>query len=121
MEIECISAVTLPIRHMNISVAFYQKLGFQLLYGGEDAPFTSFRAGSSYLNLAAGLNEQQGLWKGRVIFYTTDVDSFYEHVILHGLQPETGPRDAEWGERYFHLTDPDGHQISFAKPVGSCT
>jgi hypothetical protein len=27
------------------------------------------------------------------------------------------PRDAEWGERYFHLHDPDGHELSFAQPV----
>jgi hypothetical protein len=22
-----------------------------------------------------------------------------------------------WGERYFHLTDPDGHALSFARPL----
>jgi uncharacterized glyoxalase superfamily protein PhnB len=27
------------------------------------------------------------------------------------------PRDAEWGERFFHVTDPDGHEISFAWPL----
>jgi uncharacterized glyoxalase superfamily protein PhnB len=27
------------------------------------------------------------------------------------------PRDAEWGERFFHLTDPDGHELSFAWPL----
>jgi uncharacterized glyoxalase superfamily protein PhnB len=25
------------------------------------------------------------------------------------------PTDAPWGERYFHLRDPDGHELSFAK------
>ena len=29
------------------------------------------------------------------------------------------PDPDEWGERYFHLTDPDGHQLSFAKPLAS--
>jgi len=33
------------------------------------------------------------------------------------LDPGTTPADAEWGERYFHLTDPDGHEISFARPL----
>jgi len=23
------------------------------------------------------------------------------------------PRDASWGERYFHMPDPDGHELSF--------
>jgi len=27
------------------------------------------------------------------------------------------PRDAAWGERFFHVTDPDGHELSFAEPL----
>ena len=38
-------------------------------------------------------------------------------VIDSGLAPEAAPRDADWGERYFHLTDPDGHELSFARPL----
>jgi hypothetical protein len=34
-----------------------------------------------------------------------------------GLNPEAAPRDAEWGERFFHLLDPDGRELSFAKPL----
>jgi uncharacterized glyoxalase superfamily protein PhnB len=33
-----------------------------------------------------------------------------------GFHPE-GPQDASWGERYFHLPDPDGHELSFARPI----
>jgi hypothetical protein len=25
--------------------------------------------------------------------------------------------DAPWGERYFHIREPDGYQLSFAKPI----
>jgi catechol 2,3-dioxygenase-like lactoylglutathione lyase family enzyme len=118
MDIECISAVTFVTQNMERSVEFYRTLGFPLLYGGEDKRFTSFRAGNSYLNLTAGSSDRQHAWTGRVIFYTSDVDALYEHAVLHGLRPEAEPRNAEWGERFFHLTDPDGHQISFAKPLG---
>jgi uncharacterized glyoxalase superfamily protein PhnB len=38
-------------------------------------------------------------------------------VIAAGYRPDTAPRDAEWGERFFHVTDPDGHELSFAKPL----
>ncbi len=34
-----------------------------------------------------------------------------------GFEPETAPADAPWGERYFHLVDPDGHELSFARPL----
>ncbi|MGH8701888.1 MAG: VOC family protein, partial [Burkholderiales bacterium] len=27
------------------------------------------------------------------------------------------PADAPWGERYFHISDPDGHELSFARPL----
>src|SRR6266478_4621331 len=55
-------------------------------------------------------------WWGRVIFYA-DVDALYGRALAAGYQPTTVPRDAEWGERYFHLIDPDGHELSFARPL----
>ena len=54
----------------------------------------------------------------RIIFYVDDVDAMHRHVLTQGLRPEAGPRDAPWGERYFHVTDPDGHSLSFARPLG---
>ncbi len=51
-----------------------------------------------------------------MIFYVADVDALYHHAVAGGLDPDTAPEDAAWGERYFHLTDPDGHEISFARP-----
>jgi hypothetical protein len=33
------------------------------------------------------------------------------------LSRNSAPRDAEWGERFFHLIDPDGHELSFARPL----
>ena len=40
----------------------------------------------------------------------------YAQTVGAGYQPDTAPRDAQWGERYFHVTDPDGHELSFARP-----
>jgi catechol 2,3-dioxygenase-like lactoylglutathione lyase family enzyme len=115
--IEAISAITLATHDMRRSQRFYASLGFEMLYGGESAPFTSFRAGSGYLNLIAQREETRWSWWGRIIFYVSDVDALYETALAAGHQPSTSPRDAEWGERYFHLTDPDGHELSFARPL----
>jgi uncharacterized glyoxalase superfamily protein PhnB len=52
-----------------------------------------------------------------VIFYHSDVDGLYARLVAAGYQVEAPPRDAEWGERFFHLTDPDGHELSFAWPL----
>src|SRR5215813_4657255 len=116
--IESLSAVTLATRDMRRAVQFYRILGFQPVYGGEDAAFTSFRAGPNFLNLIAQPAERDWSWWGRVIFYDSDVDELYARVVAAGYRPDTAPRDAEWGERFFHLTDPDGHELSFAKPLG---
>jgi len=40
-------------------------------------------------------------------------------VIAAGYRPNSAPRDDKWGERFFHLTDPDGHQPSFASPLAT--
>ena len=115
--VEAISAVTLATHDMPRAVRFYRTLGFALCCGGEGSSFTSFRAGSSYLNLIAQGPDRQWSWWGRLIFYVSDVDAIYARALAQGLAPDGAPRDAPWGERFFHLTDPDGHQLSFAMPL----
>jgi catechol 2,3-dioxygenase-like lactoylglutathione lyase family enzyme len=104
--IEGISAVTLGTHEMPRAVRFYRALGFEVLHGGEESSFTSFRAGTSYLNLIAQPAERRWSWWGRVIFYVADVDALYDRALAAGYQPATVPHDAEWGERFFHLVNP---------------
>jgi catechol 2,3-dioxygenase-like lactoylglutathione lyase family enzyme len=120
-----INAVTLSVADMDRSVAFYADLGFPLVVGGAGAPFSTVRAGRSFLNLqlVAGWTPPggalvAGVW-GRVIFWVDDVDAVHERAVAHGHRPEFPPADAPWGERYFHLRDPDGHELSFARPLDS--
>jgi catechol 2,3-dioxygenase-like lactoylglutathione lyase family enzyme len=115
--IERISAVTLATRDMAKSVQFYTALGFVLRYGGKDASFTTFDMRGQYLNLTLRTEYYPGPPWGRIIFYVSDVDTFYSRALAEGLEATTGPRDAEWGERYFHILDPDGHELSFARPL----
>jgi catechol 2,3-dioxygenase-like lactoylglutathione lyase family enzyme len=115
--IEGISAVTLGTHEMPRAVRFYRALGFEVLHGGDESSFTSFRAGTSYLNLIAQPAGRRWSWWGRVIFYVADVDALYDRALAAGYQPATVPCDAEWGERFFHLIDPDGHELSFARPL----
>ena len=117
--IEGISAVTLGTHEMLRAVRFYRALGFEALRGNEQWSFTSFRAGMSYLNLVAQPAERRWSWWGRVIFFVADVDALYKRALAAGCQPTTAPSDAEWGERFFHLIDPDGHELSFARPLRS--
>jgi catechol 2,3-dioxygenase-like lactoylglutathione lyase family enzyme len=111
--IQHISAATLAVRDMVRSVAFYRKLGFELLYGGERTAFSSLRAGEAFVNLVTS-PAYEPRWWGRVIFRVDDVDAHYRMLQAHGLAVES-PRDAPWGERFFHVVDPDGHELSFAE------
>ena len=115
VTVQHISAVTLAVRDMATAVDFYQaKVGLGLRYGGSTASLTSFEIGGSFLNLIL-VTEGGWSWWGRLILHVDDVDAIYNGLTRAGLSPDAPPEDATWGERYFHITDPDGHELSFAK------
>lgn len=116
--VERISAVTLVTADMARATTFYEALGFARLYGGPDADFTSYRVGSGYLNLQLdrGSEPMARVW-GRIVFWVDDVDAMHRRSERAGYQPAAEPADASWGERYFHIRDPDGHELSFARPL----
>jgi catechol 2,3-dioxygenase-like lactoylglutathione lyase family enzyme len=117
MSVEKISAVTLKVTSMQASLQFYRDLlGMEVIYGGEHGCFSSLRTWNPkdpILNLEQGRAMTQ--W-GRLIFYVPQVDAFWSFLKKNGFQPGI-PQDASWGERYFHMYDPDGHELSFAYPL----
>jgi uncharacterized glyoxalase superfamily protein PhnB len=125
--IQHLSGITFAVRDMAEALAFYHAIGFELIAGGADASFSSLRMADSSLRMAdsslrmteAFVNlalkpDYMPTWWGRIIFRVKDVDALYRSITARGLQPSMAPRDAAWGERYFHLTDPNGHELSFA-------
>ena len=109
--------MTLRVADMRASVRFYRGvLGMELFYGREDAYFSSLRMkdeNGTILNLEQGNPSAE--W-GRLVFHVSDVDALWAYLRGKGFRAER-PRDAAWGERYFHLNDPDGHELSFARPI----
>ncbi len=102
---------------MRASVQFYRDVvGMELIYGAEDSYFSSLRASeaeSAIVNLEKG---HPGTRWGRLILNVTDVDAFWTHLKESGFAPGS-PQNSAWGERYFHRADPDGHELSFARPL----
>jgi catechol 2,3-dioxygenase-like lactoylglutathione lyase family enzyme len=139
MKVYTISAITLNTENMKRSCNFYSHIpGFKIVYGGSATDsFTTYKIGSrdsknnprTYLNLELsslintdcnGNNERKHL--GRIIFHTEDVDKLYFYLknnqdISNSILFGNEPKDAPWGERYFHITEPDGYQITFAMPL----
>jgi catechol 2,3-dioxygenase-like lactoylglutathione lyase family enzyme len=134
MEVYQISAVTLMVKNMEKSCNFYSRIpGFRLVYGGTTADsFSTFEVGKNsdtYLNLELRNDDASSYedWKqgrdfGRIIFHTEDVDKLYSYLQHDAnfsklVSFENKPIDASWDERFFHIQDPDGYQLSFAKPI----
>ncbi len=139
MKIYKISAVTLIIENMKRSCRFYSQIpGFRLVYGGSsDDNFTTFEIEQEHiskmcLNLELSITNNNNSHHhqrkrknfGRIIFYTEDVDRLYSYFrsnknISNLISFENEPTNATWGERYFHIREPDGYQLSFAKPIAN--
>jgi len=127
MKVTKISAITLRISDMKKSVEFYSKIpNFKIVYGGSDSLFTSFLiddVAKSYLNLRINEVATEATHWSRIVFYVDDVDELFAYMendetisVLGKL--ESKPENASWGERFFHMLDPDGYKLSFATPIG---
>ena len=120
----------------------YSKIpGFRLTYGGEPSDsFTTFEIGKgsneAYLNLelidddgSSDFYNGSTLGKmketedfGRIIFHVENVDELYSYMkyneyISKSIVFENEPANAPWGERFFHIREPNGYQLSFAQPL----
>ena len=127
MKVTKISAITLRISDMKKSVEFYSKIpNFKIVYGGSDNWFTSFLiddVAKSYINLRINEVATEATHWSRIVFYVDDVDELFAYMendetisVLGKL--ESKPENASWGERFFHMLDPDGYKLSFATPIG---
>jgi catechol 2,3-dioxygenase-like lactoylglutathione lyase family enzyme len=144
MKVYRISAITLKVKDMEKSSSIYSKIpGFRLTYGGKPSDrFTTFEIGegsnaTTYLNLeliednegSSDFDKISNLGKtranedfGRIIFHTENVDRLYSYMkqdeyISKHIVIENQPTNAPWGERFFHIREPDGYQLSFAQPL----
>lgn len=114
MGVQHLSAITFAVRDMARAIEFYEKCGFAVAYGGKKADFTSLQSDQAFVNLIA-TSSYEPKWWGRVIFRVSNADAQYRLMSGAGLKPDAPPQDASWGERYFHITDLDGHELSFAQ------
>jgi catechol 2,3-dioxygenase-like lactoylglutathione lyase family enzyme len=147
MKVYRISAITLKVKDMEKSCTLYSKIpGFRMRYGGKPSDrFTTFEIGkgskaTTYLNLELIEKEEEkdssDFYKksnlgrkmkgsedfGRIIFHSENVDKLYSYLkqdeyISKSVVFESEPTNAPWGERFFHIREPNGYQLSFAQPL----
>mgnify|MGYP003388855810 FL=1 len=131
MKVSKISAITIFTKNMKNSCMFYSNIPkFELTYGGPNTNFSTFRISESpemFLNIELSTSnlKNENISDNdycRIIFHTEDVDALYYYLrnddtVSNLGKFETKPTDAEWGERFFQMQDPDGYPIVFATPI----
>lgn len=129
MKVQKISAITLKIQNMRKEWKFYSKVpGLTPIYGGPNSTFTSFEMKDNFSNSKTYLNLEltNGIPSnknfGRIVIYSDNVDKLYNYFkndenIAPIITIKNEPKDGEWGERFFHILDPEEYEISFAQII----
>ena len=108
-------SVSLPVKNMDASLDFYQKLGFEIIDGGHkntgfpDTETTSWRilkSGTTVVGLFQGMFEDSIL-----TFNPTDVRSIQKKLKAAGLTFIKEADESTEGPEHLIMTDPDGNQI----------
>ncbi len=127
MAVAELNAITLRTVDMAAAVEFYELIGCTVVFGGPTSDFTTmaiddFIPGSAtnFINLTVEQADQgrPSFW-GRYIIFVDDPDAHHQRLVAAGRQPMMAPSNAGWGERYFHVLDADGHEVSLARRLRS--
>ncbi len=107
-----LNQVTVPSRNLEVSVAFYLRLGMQLIVDALPgyARFACPDGSTFSLHLTDRLPQGDGIW---IYFECDDLDTEVARLEAAGIVWETQPEDQSWLWREARLKDPDGNQLIF--------
>lgn len=110
-----LDSAMLYVRSVPESVAFYQKLGFDLADEIDGVAIVT-APGGGHLKLHAVPDNGSTASEGINLYFTlSDIDAHYERTSTTGVEFDFPPTTMSWGARHSYLTDPDGHTISFVQ------
>jgi len=105
-----LNQVTLPAKDLSRSIAFYEKLGLQLIV---DSPprYARFLCPTGDSTLSLHLVEEE-IKPGITLYFETEqLDETYEKLVAEGVLFDLPPTNQRWGWREAHLQDPDGNKL----------
>jgi catechol 2,3-dioxygenase-like lactoylglutathione lyase family enzyme len=106
-----LNQVTVPVRDVEKSISFYEKLGLQLIVKAlpHYARFECTEGTSTFsLHQVDQLPEGEGTW---VYFEVQNIDEYVQSLLNKGFVFEDFPNDKPWLWRECRLKDPDNNQI----------
>lgn len=117
-------SVSLAVKDLSVSLAFYQKLGFTEAGGQADQGWVILRNGDCVIGLFQGMFEKNMLtfnpgWNrdGETLPEFTDVRELQKSLRDQGVPFTLEADESTTGPANFMLTDPDGNPILFDQHV----
>lgn len=117
MELGAFS-ISLTVKDLQVSKAFYEKLGFQATGGDEKAGYLILKNGSHIIGLFQGMFDKNILtfnpgWNqdAEMLESFTDVRDLQKQLKEKGIQFETEADESTTGPASFTIIDPDGNPI----------
>ena len=111
-------SVSLAVKDLAASRAFYEKLGFEAVFGEPDQGWQIMRSGSTTIGLFAGMFERNILtfnpgWDAdaQPLEEFTDVRELQRRLEEAGLELTSRADPASSGPASFTVVDPDGNPI----------
>jgi catechol 2,3-dioxygenase-like lactoylglutathione lyase family enzyme len=117
-------SVSLAVKDLAASRAFYETLGFSPFHGDADQGWLVLRNGQHVIGLF------QGMFEGNILTFNpgwnqaaepvnpfTDVRDIQRHLKAAGISFEQEADESSTGPASFIVVDPDGNQIFFDQHV----
>ncbi len=117
-------SVSLSVKDIAASRAFYEKLGFRMVSGDQSKNWVVLRSGETKIGLFQGMFPKNTLtfnpgWDSdkATLKSFDDVRELQKIFKARGLTPNPAADEASTGPAYFMLMDPDGNPILFDQHV----
>lgn len=123
-------AIGLVASDLAASVAFYRRLGFPFPEGAESQPHAEAELPGGVrlmLDTEETVRSFHPGWRpprggsrtGLALRCDSpaEVDAVYEELVAEGFHGELKPWNADWGQRYASLHDPDGNGVDLYAPL----
>jgi catechol 2,3-dioxygenase-like lactoylglutathione lyase family enzyme len=103
-----LEGLTLNVADLERSLAFYTRLPGVAVEVHKPGIFAMLRIGKGRMGLW-----QRAAGRFHIELETDNLDAYYEAVRQAGIEPKGPPVLHPWGERDFHVVDPDGFDLEF--------
>ena len=117
-------SISLTVKDINVSKAFYEKLGFTVFGGALEKNYLIMKNGNALVGLFQGMFEQNILtfnpgWdeNAQKVDDFDDVRAIQKHVKAQGIPLTTEADETSSGPASFIIVDPDGNNINPAPVV----